>query len=41
MARLLQLHHNADTSPPAPAAGLAFVSAVYPPDLFTGERASW
>lgn len=41
MARLLNLQHNADTSPPAPAAGLAFVSASYPDSLFTGEEAAW
>ncbi len=41
MARLLDLQHNADTSPPAPAAGLAFVSASYPGGLFTGEEATW
>lgn len=41
MARLLHLQHNADTSPPAPAAGLAFVSGAYPASIFTGERAAW
>ena len=34
MATLLQRTDNAETSPPAPAQGLYFVSATYPPDLF-------
>lgn len=41
MARLIQLDHNGNTSPPAPAAGLAFVSAGYPADLVTGDGVSW
>lgn len=41
MARLLELAHNGDTSPPAPAAGLAFVSAGYPAELVIGDGASW
>lgn len=34
MATLLQRTDNAETSPPAPAQGLYFVAATYPPDLF-------
>jgi tRNA pseudouridine38-40 synthase len=41
MARLLTLPHNAETSAPAPAAGLSFVSAVYPEAYFLAERATW
>lgn len=41
MARLLTMTHNADTSPPAPAAGLTFLSATYPASYFLGERAAW
>ncbi len=41
MARLLTMTHNADTSAPAPAAGLSFLSATYPATYFLGERAAW
>lgn len=41
MARLLTLPHNADTSAPAPAAGLSFVEAHYPESIFLAERAQW
>ncbi len=41
MARLLLLTHNADTSPPAPAAGLFFDQAWYPEDIYLGEVAAW
>ncbi|MEO5799068.1 MAG: tRNA pseudouridine(38-40) synthase TruA [Gemmatimonadales bacterium] len=41
MARLLTLPHNAETSAPAPAAGLSFVEATYPNSIFLTERASW
>ncbi len=41
MARLLTLPHNAETSPPAPAAGLSFVSAGYPEHLLLQDRATW
>jgi tRNA pseudouridine38-40 synthase len=34
MATLLQRTDNAETSPPAPAQGLYFVAATYPPGLF-------
>jgi tRNA pseudouridine38-40 synthase len=34
MAALLQRQDNSDTSPPAPAQGLYFVAASYPPELF-------
>jgi tRNA pseudouridine38-40 synthase len=34
MATLLQRTDNAETSPPAPAQGLYFVAAMYPPELF-------
>jgi tRNA pseudouridine38-40 synthase len=35
METLLQRTDNAETSPPAPAQGLYFVAASYPPDQFT------
>jgi tRNA pseudouridine38-40 synthase len=41
VAILLQRADNAETSPPAPAQGLYFVTATYPPELFapsTGEE---
>jgi hypothetical protein len=41
MARLLTTSHNAETSAPAPAEGLSFVSASFPTNYFLGERASW
>lgn len=41
MARLLAMTHNAETSPPAPAEGLTFLSATYPASYFLGERAAW
>jgi tRNA pseudouridine38-40 synthase len=41
MARLLTLPHNAETSAPAPAAGLSFVEAHYPDSIFLAERATW
>jgi tRNA pseudouridine38-40 synthase len=41
MAHLLTLPHNDETSAPAPAAGLSFVSADYPDQLFLAERATW
>ncbi|MEP6589583.1 MAG: tRNA pseudouridine(38-40) synthase TruA [Gemmatimonadota bacterium] len=41
MARLLTLQHNAETSAPAPAAGLSFVHADYPKHIFLEERATW
>jgi tRNA pseudouridine38-40 synthase len=31
---LLARHDNQDTSPPAPAQGLYFIAATYPPDVF-------
>lgn len=34
MARLLDRRDNADTSPPAPAEGLYFVAALYPPAAY-------
>ena len=34
MATLLERTDNAETSPPAPAQGLYFVAATYPPDQF-------
>jgi tRNA pseudouridine38-40 synthase len=34
MAMLLERTDNAETSPPAPAHGLYFVAATYPPELF-------
>jgi len=41
MAHLLTLPCNDETSPPAPAAGLSFVSADYPEHLLLEERATW
>jgi tRNA pseudouridine38-40 synthase len=41
MARLLTLPHNAETSAPAPAAGLSFVEATYPESIYLTERATW
>lgn len=41
MAHLLTLPHNDETSPPAPAAGLSFVSADYAVELYLAERATW
>lgn len=41
MAHLLTLPHNDETSPPAPASGLSFVSADYPEHLLLQERATW
>jgi tRNA pseudouridine38-40 synthase len=41
MARLLERRDNRDTSPPAPAAGLSFLSARYPESCFLPERAAW
>ena len=41
MAALLLRRDNSDTSPPAPAAGLFFVSARYPDTCFLNERAAW
>ena len=41
MAALLLRHDNSETSPPAPAAGLFFLSARYPESCFLSERAAW
>jgi len=41
MARLLTLPHNAETSAPAPAAGLSFLEASYPETIFLAECATW
>ena len=41
MARLLERRDNNDTSPPAPAAGLSFLSARYPDNVFLTEQAAW
>ncbi len=41
MTTLLQRTDNSETSPPAPAAGLAFVAARYPEHCFLEERAAW
>jgi tRNA pseudouridine38-40 synthase len=41
MAVLLARRDNSETSPPAPAAGLSFVSAIYPESCFLAERAAW
>ncbi len=41
MRRLLTMTHNAETSPPAPAAGLSFLSAEFPSTYFLGEQVSW
>ena len=41
MATLLTRTDNSDTSPPAPASGLTFVSAWYPDDIWLDEEATW
>jgi tRNA pseudouridine38-40 synthase len=41
MELLLQRTDNRETSPPAPAAGLSFLSARYPDHCFQSERAAW
>ncbi len=41
MVRLLSRTDNADTAAPAPAAGLAFLAAGYPTDLFLEDVAAW
>ena len=41
MAALLARSDNSDTSPPAPAAGLSFLSARYPDTVFLTEQAAW
>jgi tRNA pseudouridine38-40 synthase len=41
MPHLLSMTTNHQTSAPAPASGLAFVAGRYPPELLTGESASW
>jgi tRNA pseudouridine38-40 synthase len=41
MAHLLIQANNDATSPPAPAAGLSFVSADFPEQLLLPERATW
>jgi tRNA pseudouridine38-40 synthase len=41
MAILLHRRDNRETSPPAPAAGLSFLSARYPENCFLNERAAW
>jgi tRNA pseudouridine38-40 synthase len=41
MGELLRLDHNQRTAPPAPARGLAFVSAWYPDDIWLGAEAAW
>lgn len=41
MARLLTMTHNAETSPPAPAEGLTFLSANYPTTYFLDECVAW
>jgi tRNA pseudouridine38-40 synthase len=41
MGRLLTTPHNAETSAPAPAEGLSFVSATFPASYFLGDRAAW
>ncbi len=38
---LLSRLDNHDTSPPAPASGLSFLSASYPEQFFLPERAAW
>lgn len=38
---LLALDHNQRTAPPAPAAGLSFVAAWYPDDIWRGAEAAW
>ncbi|HEY3935235.1 MAG TPA: tRNA pseudouridine(38-40) synthase TruA [Gemmatimonadales bacterium] len=41
MAALLARRDNSETSPPAPAAGLSFVSARYPDSCLLEECATW
>ncbi|HPF60891.1 MAG: tRNA pseudouridine(38-40) synthase TruA [Gemmatimonadetes bacterium] len=41
MAELLGQTDNQRTAAPAPASGLAFLSAEYPPDLFLEDAAAW
>ncbi len=41
MTMLLSRETNDLTSPPAPAAGLTFVAAAYPPETMNGEVAGW
>lgn len=41
MTRLLARTDNAETGPPAPASGLAFVAAEYPAACFLEECAAW
>jgi tRNA pseudouridine38-40 synthase len=41
MAMLLTRTDNHATSPPAPAAGLTFVAAWYPEDIWLDEAATW
>lgn len=41
MARLLERTDNSETSPPAPAPGLTFLSAIYPPEIFLEDAAAW
>ena len=41
MTVLLNRRDNGATSPPAPAAGLSFLSARYPDSCFLTERAAW
>ncbi len=41
IARLLERRDNSNTSAPAPAAGLSFVSARYPENVFLTEQAAW
>lgn len=38
---LLRLDHNQRTAPPAPAAGLSFLRAGYPPDIYEMDHAAW
>lgn len=41
MATLLTRTDNFETSPPAPASGLAFEAAWYPDDIWLEDRAAW
>ena len=41
MSELLALDHNHRTASPAPAAGLSFVEAWYPDNIWAGEEARW
>jgi tRNA pseudouridine38-40 synthase len=41
MRELLLSEDNRDTAPPAPAAGLSFVAAWYPDDIWVGPEATW